>query len=274
MASINKLASGKWRVQVRCKGLYLSNSFSLRKAEMWAGRIEREIDLGQKPAPKHKDGIKTVSDLIDLHIADMEEVGKEIGRSTGFSLDLLRARLGKLKIADLNREQVKERPELERRRLVYRGTRKPLSITGKTAIIVDDGAATGATMKVAIRAIKRRSPGDIIAAIPVTPPEAVAELAQEADRVVCLCQPVRFHALGYHYLGFPQLTDADVASALQQASQQRGLKLRSGRNRITKSPRLQGMMRRLSAVPDLMRIMANVLKQLMAWRALSRIGQE
>ena len=115
MASINKLASGKWRVQVRCKGLYLSNSFSLRKAEMWAGRIEREIDLGQKPAPKHKDGIKTVSDLIDLHIADMEEVGKEIGRSTGFSLDLLRARLGKLKIADLNREQVKERPELERR---------------------------------------------------------------------------------------------------------------------------------------------------------------
>lgn len=116
MASINKLASGKWRVQVRCKGHYLSTSFSLRKdAEMWARRIEREIDLGQKPAPKHKDGIKTVSDLIDLHIADMAEVGKEIGRSKRFSLDLLRARLGKLNIADLNREQVikfgKERAE-------------------------------------------------------------------------------------------------------------------------------------------------------------------
>lgn len=107
MASINKLASGKWRVQVRCQGHYLSNSFALRKdAEMWARRIEREIDLGQKPAPKHKDGIKTVSDLIDLHIADMVEVGKNIGRSKGFSLDLLRARLGKLNIADLNREQV------------------------------------------------------------------------------------------------------------------------------------------------------------------------
>jgi putative phosphoribosyl transferase len=76
-------------------------------------------------------------------------------------------------------------------------------------------------MKVAIRAIKRRSPGEIIAAIPVAPPDAVAELTQEADRVVCLNQPVHFHALGYHYLGFPQLTDAEVANALQQASQQR-----------------------------------------------------
>ncbi|MER9402206.1 hypothetical protein NKI46_29385 [Mesorhizobium sp. M0615] len=116
MASINKLASGKWRVQVRCKGRSLSTSFSLRKdAEMWARRIEREIDLGQKPAPKHKDGIKTVSDLIDLHIADMTEVGKLIGRSKAFSLDLLRARLGRLNIADLSREQVikfgKERAE-------------------------------------------------------------------------------------------------------------------------------------------------------------------
>lgn len=116
MASINKLASGKWRVQVRCKGHYLTTSFSLRKdAEMWARRIEREIDLGQKPAPKHKDGIKTVSDLIDLHIADMTEVGKLIGRSKAFSLDLLRARLGRLNIADLSREQVikfgKERAE-------------------------------------------------------------------------------------------------------------------------------------------------------------------
>jgi len=50
---------------------------------MWARRIEREIDLGQKPEPKHKDGIKTFADLIDLHIADMAEVGKRIGRSKG-----------------------------------------------------------------------------------------------------------------------------------------------------------------------------------------------
>ncbi|SDA61949.1 Phosphoribosyl transferase domain-containing protein [Mesorhizobium qingshengii] len=75
----------------------------------------------------------------------------------------------------------KERPELERRRLVYQGERAPLSITGKTAIIVDDGVATGTTMKVAIRALKRRSPREVVVAIPVAPPDILAELAQEAD---------------------------------------------------------------------------------------------
>lgn len=97
MASINKLASGKWRVQVRIKGHYLSDSFLVRKdAEMWARRIEREIDLGQKSASKHKNGIKTFADLIDLHIADMAEVGKRMGRSKSFDLDLLRNRLDEL----------------------------------------------------------------------------------------------------------------------------------------------------------------------------------
>ena len=128
-----------------------------------------------------------------------------------------------------------ERPELERRRLVYRGKRKPLLIAGKTAIIVDDGAATGTTMKVAIRALKRRSPREIIVAIPVAPPDTVAELAQEAYRVVCPSQPARFHALGYHYLSFPQLIDLEVANALQQASQRRGAGFQVRRNRTTKS---------------------------------------
>jgi putative phosphoribosyl transferase len=114
----------------------------------------------------------------------------------------------------------KERPELERRRLVYRGERPPLSITGKTAIIVDDGVATGTTMKVAIRALKRRSPREIVVAIPVAPPETLAELAQEADRVVCLSQPARFHALGYHYHSFPQITDDEVTEALAETRQE------------------------------------------------------
>jgi putative phosphoribosyl transferase len=111
-----------------------------------------------------------------------------------------------------------ERPELERRRLVYRGMRPPLSIAGKTAIIVDDGAATGTTMKVAIRALKRRSPREIIVAVPVSPKETVAELAGEAVRVVCLSQPGRFQALSYHYLRFPQLSDSDVVAAMDEAA--------------------------------------------------------
>ncbi|MER8433308.1 phosphoribosyltransferase [Mesorhizobium caraganae] len=112
-----------------------------------------------------------------------------------------------------------ERPELERRRAAYRGKTTPISIAGKTAIIVDDGAATGTTMKIAIRALERRSPREIVVAIPVSPQETVAALEQEADRVVCLSQPARFQTLGHHYLRFPQLSDSDVVSAMDGAAQ-------------------------------------------------------
>lgn len=112
-----------------------------------------------------------------------------------------------------------ERPELERRRLAYRGRRPPLSIAGKTAVIVDDGAATGTTMKVAIRALKRRSPREIIVAVPVSPRETIADLEQEADHVVCLSQPGQFRALYHHYLRFPQLSDSDVVSAMDEATE-------------------------------------------------------
>jgi putative phosphoribosyl transferase len=110
-----------------------------------------------------------------------------------------------------------ERPELERRRLSYLGGRQPLSIAGKTAVLVDDGAATGTTAKVAVRALKRRSPREVIVALPAAPTETVAELSQEADRVVCLTQPQHFRALGFHYRDFRQLTDADVAEAMEKA---------------------------------------------------------
>jgi putative phosphoribosyl transferase len=92
----------------------------------------------------------------------------------------------------------RERPELDRRRRVYRAGRPPLPIAGRTAILVDDGVATGTTMKVAIRALKRRSPREIVIGLPVAPPQTVAELGREVDRIVCLSEPSRFHALGYH----------------------------------------------------------------------------
>jgi len=120
-----------------------------------------------------------------------------------------------------------ERPELERRRLAYRGKHPPLSIAGKTAIIVDDGIATGTTMKVAIRALRRRSPREIVVAAPVAPPETVAALSDEGARIVCLSQPANFRALGYHYLSFPQLTDDEVTCALAEASR------RLAENRLT-----------------------------------------
>ena len=113
-----------------------------------------------------------------------------------------------------------ERPELERRRVVYRGKDQPLSVAGKTVIVVDDGAATGTTMKVAIRALKRRSPRKIIVALPVAPVDTADELAQEAD-LICLNQPARFRALSYYYASFPQLSDGEVLDMMGQAREDR-----------------------------------------------------
>jgi putative phosphoribosyl transferase len=115
----------------------------------------------------------------------------------------------------------RERPELDRRRNAYRGKRRALSLTGKSVIVVDDGAATGTTMKVVLRALRRRAPRELIVALPVAPAETLAELEQEADRVVCLRIPERFRALGHHYRHFAQLTDEEVTDALHEASERR-----------------------------------------------------
>ncbi|WP_205520720.1 hypothetical protein [Propylenella binzhouense] len=109
MATVSKLPSGKWRVQVRRTGRYLGEAFMLRKdAELWARWIEREIDLGRTPTPKKVQGVKTFGDLIDLHLRDMKEAGKPTGRSKGFSMDLLKHRLGRVRLADLGRERLIE----------------------------------------------------------------------------------------------------------------------------------------------------------------------
>ena len=115
----------------------------------------------------------------------------------------------------------RERPELERRRAAYREKVQPLPIAGRSVVVVDDGAATGTTMKVAIRALRRRDPARIVAAMPVAPPETAAELALEADSVVCLSQPAHFRALGYYYRNFDQLTDSEVTDTLARARKRR-----------------------------------------------------
>ena len=111
----------------------------------------------------------------------------------------------------------RERPELERKRHAYLGKRKPLSVTGRAAVLVDYGAATGVTMKAAVCALKRRSPVEIVVSIPVAPPDTVSEFEQEADRVVCLRRPASFHALGFYCLSFPQVTDEAVAAVFALA---------------------------------------------------------
>jgi putative phosphoribosyl transferase len=107
--------------------------------------------------------------------------------------------------------------ELERRERVYRNGRFSPVIKGRTVIIVDDGIATGATMKVAIRSITRKEPSKIIVAVPVGSQSACMELKSEVDEVICISKPEPFIAVGSWYMQFEQTTDEEVTALLQKA---------------------------------------------------------
>lgn len=119
---------------------------------------------------------------------------------------------------DALRLLVKEdRPESDQGRAVYANRRRQLSVRGKTVVLVDDGAATGTTATMALRALRRREPGAVVFAVPVAPAEVADELAAEADRVVCLSRPARFRALGFHYRDFPELSHDEVVELMKSA---------------------------------------------------------
>ncbi len=112
-------------------------------------------------------------------------------------------------------ESKKQLAEIERRRRVYLGDRKPLDIKGRTAIVVDDGIATGNTMRVALRALARRAPGAVVLAVPVAPPAAIDLLRPEVTDIVCLDTPSDFLAIGQFYEDFTQLRDDTVVQLLR-----------------------------------------------------------
>jgi putative phosphoribosyl transferase len=111
-----------------------------------------------------------------------------------------------------------ELAEIERCRHLYLGSRAPLPIVGRTAIIIDDGIATGTTVRAAIKGVRRRQPARIVLGAPVAPPDTVAQLRQEVDDLVCLLQPEVFRAIGLFYSDFHQLSDDEVMRALTAAS--------------------------------------------------------
>lgn len=104
--------------------------------------------------------------------------------------------------------------ELRRREQAYRGDRPPAELMDKTVIVVDDGAATGATMRAALTAIARSAPARLVAAVPVAPVSVCAELAMLADEVVCASSPADFSAVGAHYDTFGQTSDGEVSALL------------------------------------------------------------
>jgi predicted phosphoribosyltransferase len=130
--------------------------------------------------------------------------------------DLL-ARLG-VSDAVLDRVEAQEWAELRRRETAYRGGRAPLDLSGRAALLVDDGLATGATMSAAVHAARQMGAARTVVAVPVAPPEVCEALRAVADTVVCLQTPAHFQAVSQFYRSFPQTTDAEVVSALREAT--------------------------------------------------------
>ena len=108
--------------------------------------------------------------------------------------------------------------EIERRRRIYLDGRAQLPLAGATVILVDDGIATGTTVRAALKALRRQRPAYIVLAVPVAPSESLAELRGDADEIVCLVQPTPFQAVGLHYRDFHQVGDDEVVKALQAAA--------------------------------------------------------
>jgi predicted phosphoribosyltransferase len=114
----------------------------------------------------------------------------------------------------------RERAELHRREHRYRQGRPPPELDGRTAVVVDDGLATGSTARAALRRVRRQEPARVVLAVPVSAPEAAESLREEADDVVCLSAPGDFLSVGEWYDDFDQLTDDDVLEALRDSPQE------------------------------------------------------
>ena len=115
----------------------------------------------------------------------------------------------------LNQAVEQEQQEAQRRIALYRGKKAPISVSGRTAIIVDDGVATGLTMRLAVQAVKAQRPKKVVVAVPVVPSDVAMKIKREADELVVLLPPEDFlGAVGAHYEYFPQVEDAEVIRLL------------------------------------------------------------
>ncbi len=132
-------------------------------------------------------------------------VNSDIAHTLGLSDD---------KVQELARHEI---AEIARRRKIYLGESAPLSPAGRTVIVVDDGIATGASIKAALKALRRAGPERIVLAVPVAPADTLKELEPYADTIVCPATPSPFAAVGAHYRDFPQTPDEEVVALLRAA---------------------------------------------------------
>jgi putative phosphoribosyl transferase len=109
-----------------------------------------------------------------------------------------------------------ELAEIERRRQRYLGSRERVDVSGRTTIVIDDGIATGATTRAALRATRMRNPKKLVLAVPVAPTDSLAALRSDADEVVCLEDHEFFGAIGFYYADFAQVADEEVIELLKR----------------------------------------------------------
>ena len=121
-----------------------------------------------------------------------------------------------------DRAEAAERQRVDDRSASYRAVRPRVPLEGRTALLVDDGIATGSTARAAVAVTRAADAARVVLAVPVAPPDAVAELASVADEVVCPIQPERFTAVGYWYDRFDQVEDEDVLALLHTAAEHTG----------------------------------------------------
>jgi putative phosphoribosyl transferase len=155
------------------------------------------------------------------------------GGSRVFNTELIES-LG-IPEAEVLRVEARECAELERRISAYRSDRAFPDLTNRVVILVDDGLATGATMRAAIQTVKTQQPKRLIVAVPVAPRDTLGELLFEVDQVVCLESPEHFYAVAMWYEHFEQVSDDQVRTALKQARQQVGIQTKHAQNNLPRA---------------------------------------
>ena len=133
-------------------------------------------------------------------------------------------------LADVSRSYIDEAAkneleEIERRRKLYLKDHPHAEVAGHSIIVVDDGIATGTTMRAVLKALRRKKPKSILLAVPVAPIEAIEALQSEVDDIVCLATPAPFYGIGLHYADFHQVPDEEVITTLEQAREAMEAKL-------------------------------------------------
>ncbi len=170
-----------------------------------AAALDAELDLlfvRKLGAPGYEElGIGAVVDGEEPQLVLNEDVVRELAPSPNY----------------IRSEMQRQLAEIERRRQTYLHGVPPIEVTRRTVILVDDGIATGGTVKAGLRGLRKLNPARLVLAVPVAPPDTIATLVSECDEFVCLAQPEPFLAVGAHYDRFDQTSDEEVVQLLHEA---------------------------------------------------------